>query len=205
MDNASRKRIEDDAKLVQIVDAELADATRRSGSWLVCKPGCHQCCVGVFAISQLDAERLRKGLVQLLIDDPVRAERVRIRVRESALRLQDEYPGDVTSGLLAEDDASQERFEEWGNDEVCPVLDPINGTCDLYEARPMTCRTFGPPVRTNEGGFGVCELCFIDAPPETVLDAEMHTDFLALEEDLNRALEDSTKRIGKTIVTFALR
>ena len=204
MDNA-HSHVEDDAKLVQIVDAALADATRRSGTWLVCKPGCHQCCVGVFAISQLDAERLRKGLAQLLTDDPARAERVRSRVSGSLIRLQNEYPGDVVSGVLAEDDASQERFEEWGNDEVCPVLDPINGTCDLYGSRPMTCRTFGPPVRTNEGGFGVCELCFVDASPETVLDAEMNTDFLVLEEDLNRELEESTKRAGKTIVTFALR
>jgi hypothetical protein len=28
-----------DKKLIQIVDAALADATRRSGSWLECRPG----------------------------------------------------------------------------------------------------------------------------------------------------------------------
>jgi len=205
MDSASRSHVDDDAKLVQLVDAALADATQRAGGWLACKPGCHQCCIGVFAVSQLDAERLRIGLAQLLIEDPARGERVRSRVNESLLRLQSEYPGDAVSGELAEDGASRERFEEWGNDEVCPVLDPKSGMCDLYAARPMTCRTFGPPVRTSEGGVGVCELCFIGASPETVLDAEMNTDFLTLEEDLNRDLEDRTKRVGETIVAFALR
>ena len=33
------------------------------------------------------------------------------------------------------------------------------GHCELYESRPMTCRVFGPPVR-SEDGLGVCELCF---------------------------------------------
>jgi hypothetical protein len=51
-----------DHELVQILDAALADTARRSGEWLVCKPGCTQCCVGVFAINQLDAARLQQGL-----------------------------------------------------------------------------------------------------------------------------------------------
>jgi hypothetical protein len=52
--------------LVQIVDAALAEAARRSGSWLVCRPGCTQCCHGPFEISQLDAHRLRKGLAPII-------------------------------------------------------------------------------------------------------------------------------------------
>jgi len=48
----------DDA-LIQIVDAALAEAARRSGPWLLCRPGCAQCCLGEFPITQLDAARLR--------------------------------------------------------------------------------------------------------------------------------------------------
>ena len=59
-----------DGALIQIVDAALADATRRSGEWLVCRPGCTQCCVGVFAINQLDAVRLQQGLADLEKTDP---------------------------------------------------------------------------------------------------------------------------------------
>ena len=54
-----------DQQLIQIVDAALADAFQKSSKWLACRPGCSQCCVGVFAINQLDAIRLRKGLAEL--------------------------------------------------------------------------------------------------------------------------------------------
>jgi hypothetical protein len=63
--------------LIQIVNSALADAFQKSRQWLACKPGCSQCCVGVFAINQLDAIRLRKGLGELERQDPRRAARIR--------------------------------------------------------------------------------------------------------------------------------
>jgi len=76
-----------DQKLIQIVDAALADVTRRSGEWLACRPGCTQCCIGVFSINQLDAVRLRRGLADLTKRAPERAAQVRLRARESIARL----------------------------------------------------------------------------------------------------------------------
>ncbi len=66
-----------DAQLVQIVDGALAETGRRSGDWLVCRPGCTQCCVGVFAIHQLDAGRLEQGLAELTAGDPARGGQVK--------------------------------------------------------------------------------------------------------------------------------
>ena len=63
--------------LIRIVDAAFAEAARRSGSWLLCRPGCTQCCLGEFPITQLDAARLRRGLAELETRDPERAARVR--------------------------------------------------------------------------------------------------------------------------------
>ena len=54
-----------DQALIQIVDAALAEAARKSGPWLVCRPGCTGCCMGPFPITQLDARRLREGLAEL--------------------------------------------------------------------------------------------------------------------------------------------
>src|SRR5947209_15728273 len=88
-----------DQKLVQIVDAALADASRRSGEWLVCRPGCTQCCVGVFAINQLDAARLQQGLADLEETDPQRALRIRERARVSVSRLSAELPGNLKTGV----------------------------------------------------------------------------------------------------------
>src|SRR5947209_7467094 len=87
-----------DQKLVQIVDAALADASRRSGQWLACRPGCTQCCIGVFAISQLDALRLRRGLKKLESTAPERAHAVRERAQEAVRRMSPTYPGDLQTG-----------------------------------------------------------------------------------------------------------
>ena len=143
-----------DQKLVQIVDAALASAERRSGDWLICKPGCTPCCIGVFAIDQLDALRLQAGLVELDAADPHRALRVRERARQSLARIGPEFPGDLRTGVLGDDDGAAARFEEFANFEPCPALDPQRGTCALYKWRPVTCRVFGPPVR-SDGGLGV--------------------------------------------------
>jgi Fe-S-cluster containining protein len=193
-----------DGALIQIVDAALADATERSGEWLVCRPGCTQCCVGVFAINQLDAARLRQGLADLEISDPARADRVHRRVRESIRHLSPNFPGNAKTGVLDEGPEAEERFADFANDEVCPVLDPQTGLCDLYGARPMTCRTFGPPVR-SEDGLGVCELCFHGATDEQIAACEMIPDPDDLESKLLAKVEKTAKRLGRTIVSFSLR
>lgn len=192
-----------DHELIQIVDSALADATRRSGPWLVCRPGCTQCCVGVFSINQLDALRLRQGLAELAAVAPERAARVRERARDAVARLGADFPGDPLTGILDDGDAAEERFSEFANDEPCPALDPETGNCELYESRPMTCRTFGPPVR-SEGGLGVCELCFHGASDEEIASCEMIPDPDDLEAELLQQLEKTTRTRGETIVAFAL-
>jgi Fe-S-cluster containining protein len=144
-----------DGALIQIVDAALAEAARKSGAWLVCRPGCCECCMGPFPISEADAVRLRHGLADLQSRDPQRAARIRSRSREWAE----------------------------GDDEPCPVLDPDTGTCDLYAARPLTCRTFGPPVRCASGALAVCELCFDGATEEEITACVVGLDPDILEQD----------------------
>ncbi len=190
-----------DSRLIQIVDAATADAARRAGAWLKCAPGCTQCCVGVFAISQLDAARLVAGLADLELVDPKRATAVRQRAQEAVTRLTPEFPGDVMTGIL--DGEQVEQFENFANDEPCPVLDPATGLCDLYAARPMTCRVFGPPLRTEEG-LGVCELCFVGASDKEIAAAEVHLDSDALEAELTAEAERASDLAGSTIIAWAL-
>jgi Fe-S-cluster containining protein len=195
-----------DQQLVQIVDAALVETARKSGPWLVCRPGCTQCCIGPFPISQLDAARLRQGLQQLETQDPVRAARVRDRAEASVARLSSGFPGNPATGILAEDEEAEAQFADFANDEPCPALDPATGMCDLYAARPMTCRTFGPPVRSGpEGGLGVCELCYHGASDDEIAACEMKPDPDNLEESLLREVEETTGERGSTIVAFCLR
>lgn len=194
-----------DQKLVQIVDAALADSAARSGKWLVCRPGCTQCCIGPFPINQLDAARLRHGMKLLESDDPERARRVLRRATASVDRLAKDFPGDVNTGLLAEDENAERRFADFANDEPCPALDPATGMCDLYEFRPMTCRTFGPPVRSgSEGGLGVCELCYHGATEEQIAACEMVPDPHDLEARILDYVEKEAGKNGNTIVAFCL-
>lgn len=128
-----------DGVLIQIVDAALADAARRSGDWLACRPGCAQCCVGVFAINRLDAMRLQDGLTRLGKTDPIRAARIRERARDSVRRLAAEFPGNAKTGVLdaevfEEGSEAEQRFEQFANDEPCPVLDP-KPDCAIFTMR----------------------------------------------------------------------
>ncbi len=190
-----------DRRLVQIVNAAAAEATGRAGAWVKCAPGCTQCCIGVFAISQLDAERLRAGLEALAESDPQRARAVLERARQAVARLGTNFPGDARTGIL--DPGRGEEFESFANDEPCPVLDPQTGMCDLYNERPITCRVFGLPLRT-EDGLGVCELCFEGASDEEVAGCELHLDSHELEAEANAEVERSSGRHGDTIVAWAL-
>ncbi len=197
-----------DTVLIQIVDAALADAARRSGDWLVCRAGCSQCCYGVFEITALDAARLRAGMADLEQIDPSRAARVRARAEVAQERLGPWFPGDVATGVLNGSEDEIELFEEFAHADACPALDPETQSCDLYAARPILCRTFGPPIR-NEGadedaGLAICELNFVGATPEEIAAAEMDSIFREMEGELEDAFQQKHPESGPTIVAFAL-
>lgn len=191
-----------DHELVQIVDAALAEAAQRAGTWLVCREGCTQCCVGAFKINSLDAARLRQGFSELQSCDPGRAQDVRRRAQEYWARVSHDFPGDITTGILDLTPEAEGRFEEFANDEPCPALDPATGSCDLYASRPMTCRIFGPPVR-NADGIGTCELCFHGASDEQIAACEMTPDPNHLEDELLEQMDRGGEH-GETIVAFVL-
>ena len=180
-----------DRELIQIVDAAMAEAARKSGAWLVCKPGCASCCVGLFAISQLDAFRLRQGLAELGASDPERAGRVRARALQAASGISQAFPDGGVSRILA---------SQTGDNDPCPALDTETGTCDLYASRPITCRTFGPPVRCGSEAVGICELCFEGASDAEIASCEVEVDPGGLEATLIHELEEPEP----TLVAFAL-
>jgi len=181
-----------DRELIQIVDAAMAEAARKSGDWLVCKPGCAFCCMGLFAISPLDAMRLQRGLADLAASDPERAGRVRERARVAVSRITHAFPDGAISTILAGD---------FFDDEPCPVLDRETSTCDLYASRPITCRTFGPPVRCGTESVGICELCFDGASDEEIAACEVEVDPGGLESKLNHERHPGEP---DTLIAFAL-
>jgi len=186
-----------DEQLLSAVDRAQAEATRRSGAWLACRPGCTPCCHGPFAITALDALRLREALAQA--PAPI-AEAVRHRAAASVARLTPVYPGDPQTGALLDEDDLPDSL----NQEPCPALDPATGRCDLYAARPLTCRTFGPAALTADGSYGACELCYEGASPGEIAACAVEPDPAGREAALLDALAQQG-HAGLTVVAFALR
>jgi Fe-S-cluster containining protein len=188
-----------DHELIQIMDASWADAARRAGAHLACRPGCTQCCHGPFAINALDAARLQEGMEALRATDPETAEAIERRAREWIDTWKEHFPGDAITGRLAEAEAERERFEDLADDAPCPALDPETGRCDVYAWRPMTCRLFGPPVRQESGALGCCELCFTEASNEEIAACEMQ-----VPHDFESALLDELGDASETVVAYGL-
>lgn len=205
-----------DQQLLKIVDQAFADSAQRSGSHLVCHPGCTQCCHGAFAINALDAARLRQGMQTLAATHPVKAQAVANRAHAYLAEFGPTFPGNSETGILGTTEEDEAAFEHFANEAACPALDPQTGLCDLYDARPMTCRIFGPPVRaeasqyeeeqetesdfTNEA-FSVCELCFTQATPEEIAAAEMQIPHTEEEQLLNQLPNPE----AQTIIAYQLR
>lgn len=188
-----------DSELVQIMDAALAEVAQKAGDWLVCKPGCTQCCYGAFAINALDVQRLRDGMKVLRATSPLTATAVEDRAKAWIAEHGAMFPGDVGSGLLDESDAS---FDEFANEAACPALDPATGRCEVYPCRPMTCRVFGPPVAVEAGedrALAHCELCFAGVSKAEVAKCEMR-----VPHELEERLLDEIDERGETVVAFAL-
>jgi Fe-S-cluster containining protein len=189
-----------DVQLVQIMDAALADAARKAGAWLACRPGCTQCCHGAFAINALDAARLQAGMKALRAADPHKAEAIERRAHIWIAEYGQEFPGDVTTGVLGRAEEDEARFEEFANEAACPALDPATGLCDVYAWRPMTCRVFGPPVRMGAGdALGCCELCFVAAGEDEIVACEMQ-----IPHELEERLVKETGDEGETVVAYAI-
>ena len=192
-----------DTELVQILDASLAEAAGRAGTFLACRIGCTQCCHGAFAINALDAARLRAGMTELRAANPVLAAEIECRARAWLTEHGANFPGDRNSGALGSSLEDQARFEDFADDAACPALDPATGLCDVYAWRPMTCRVFGPPVRAagenGVEGLGHCELCFIGVTHAQVAACEM-----PVPHDLEAELLDEIGSPAETVVAFAL-
>lgn len=109
------------------------------------------------------------------------------------------YPGDPATGELRHEDALPDAMDEL----PCPALDPATGRCDLYSSRPITCRTFGPVTRVENGAFAACELCYTGASEEEMAACAVETDPEELENKLLAALGKEGAN-GATIVAYAL-
>jgi len=188
-----------DRQLVENLERALGEGAVRAGPHLACRPGCIECCIGPFPITLLDAWRLQRAMEELERTDPVRAARIRGRARNAIREMSEDFPGDLASGLLRGDLEAEDRFFERHAALPCPLLDPDTGLCELYAARPLSCRTFGLPVRIGEENLPPCHLCFRDASAQEIEACRVLIDPEGLEDQI---LGDAGE--VETLIAFAL-
>ena len=155
--------------LVAKVDAFTDQVSSRRAQDLACRKGCSLCCQTWLSVSLPEAHAIREALSAL---PPARQLELRSR------------------GL-----AEQERAGRGESPERCAMLDE-DGSCAIYEHRPLVCRTQGHALRyprglvpvaairakVGQGTVTYCPLNYQDAPPTgpDVLDAERVDQILAV-------------------------
>ncbi len=149
-----------DDLILPAVEAAVAESRRRAGEWIACRAGCASCCHAAFAITALDAERLRAGLAA-----HPNAAAIRARAAAYAAAIRDTFPGEWETGRLTEDETWRDWFfGRMKGGMPCPALDAARGECELYEHRPVACRLHGHLIQIGEGEETArCELCFVGA------------------------------------------
>jgi len=78
----------------------------------------------------------------------------------------------------------------------CPALDPVAGTCELHEHRPVACRLHGHLTQIGGRETTPCPLCFTGAS-----DAEIESCRVRIDP---AAIDESQFPAGQTIVALAL-
>lgn len=123
---------------------------------LECGKGCSLCCYGLFEIGSGDVPIIAEGLAGL---HPARRRKIIQRAKD--LLESTRHPN-----LRECSPEEKAAFYARTSEVACPALSE-SGECQIYESRPLVCRTFGLPLREGERYVGdICELNFTSAPDE---------------------------------------
>jgi len=134
-------------------DAFFGDVLSSQPQNLQCGRGCSLCCHGLFEIGSADLSLLTDGLASL---NPSRRKAI---IRKAQAIIETSAHPDLRECSSEEKAAFYARTSSV----ACPALTE-SGECQVYESRPLVCRTFGLPLRNGDEYLSeVCELNFTAA------------------------------------------
>jgi hypothetical protein len=113
------------------VDAKFVQLHQQYRDQMVCRSGCHGCCLPGLTVGRLERDFLRAHIVA----SPGLAGQL--------TALATEHPHGVTR---------------------CELL-RADGSCAVYAARPLVCRSHGAPLRLPDGRVDACPLNFRAGTP----------------------------------------
>jgi Fe-S-cluster containining protein len=155
--------------LLREVDTWFASCLHGHADLISCHRGCSACCRGLFDITLLDALYLRSGFDRL-------ADSLQHEIRQKAMfrlnAITNNWPEFSAPWLLNPIPESEWDDIMPEDDETPCVLLSKEGTCLVYDYRPMTCRLNGIPLIDTSGEELFDEWCtlnFIDQDPRLLL------------------------------------
>ncbi len=130
--------------LKDLIREEFDRNVIRYGDKIKCRKGCFQCCSQIFRITDFDAVIIKEHI------NTLPAEKIEMLKLKAA-----EY---ISVNTRVNSEIKKHNTED---KLPCPALND-DGECMIYEARPVICRRFGPPVYDykNPGKLFACELNF---------------------------------------------
>ncbi len=141
--------------LTFLIRQEFERNISKYGDKIKCRKGCSQCCSQIFRITSFDADIIKVHINKLSSQEK---QLLKVKAAEYISRFSSENPGNDEYNSTAK--------------LPCPALND-EGACMIYEARPVICRRFGPPVYDykNPGKLFACELNFSNG--EEIVDNEL--------------------------------
>jgi Fe-S-cluster containining protein len=167
--------------LLASVDKWFAACVARAGSEISCKTGCSECCRALFDITLLDAIFLKSGFDRLNAE--IKAG-VLARANTRLLSIQALWPDFEAPYILNYRPELEWEILMPDEDETpCPLL-AEDGTCLVYDFRPMTCRLHGLPLLDISGEVLHDEWCTLNFTRENPLEMDdLKWEFNALFRD----------------------
>jgi Fe-S-cluster containining protein len=147
-----RKKFTDISDKIQ---NEFERNIQKYGDKIQCRKGCSQCCSQIFRITQTDA-----AIMKIHLNELPR------KTKEILKKKSEKYNLKIKNNNISPDEYITEPKIP------CPALDDT-GACMIYEARPIICRRFGPPVYDykNPEKLFACELNFRNG--EEIIDDDL--------------------------------
>lgn len=188
-------------RLVTEVDKAFAQVQAQHGDCINCGEGCSDCCHAMFDLSLIEALYLNHKFNaayegqrrSTILDRADQAERRGYKIKRQAFHLS--RGGARTAEILEAIAKARVR---------CPLLGD-DDRCDLYDARPITCRLYGIP--TSIGGKAhTCGMAgFKEGVRYPTVQVEKLQDRLAmLSDDLVRSLRTKFTRLGESYVPVSM-
>ncbi|MDQ3019339.1 MAG: YkgJ family cysteine cluster protein [Bacteroidota bacterium] len=141
--------------ITNLIQNEFERNVSKYGDKIKCKKGCSKCCSQIFKITFVDSIIIQKYLNSISTEEK---NNLKAKAKKYLTEINSEH---------------SKHNEYFSKPEIpCPALSE-NGECMIYEARPVICRRFGPPVYDykNPGKIFACDLNFKEG--EEIIDDEL--------------------------------